>query len=102
MSGVACVGGLICFVYAILRLTHPVPLLERPALDYHPQPKPEPPPRAVPVEQPAPALPVWRVSGILNQTGFAVIREIQAESGVEATAAAELDGMTVTQVDRVS
>ncbi len=108
LSAVAFVGGLICFVYAVLRLTHPAPLLERPELDYRPPAAPPPPPEAaepterpVPPEQPAAALPVWRVTGVLAKTGVAVVREVEAESAVDAATVAELNGMTVTRVDRL-
>ena len=108
MGGIAFVGGLVCFVYAVRRLTKPVPLLERPYLDYRPppRPRPEPEPKPVaqptPVEPPPPALPVWRVSGILNQTGLAVESDIEAESDLDAATVAELNGVTVTQVQQVS
>lgn len=108
MGGIGFIGGLICFVYAVRRLTKPVPLLERPQLDFHPPlpPRPEPeleptePP--APVTQPEPSLPIWRVTGYLTASGLALVREIEAESGVDAATVAELNGVTVTQVDRVS
>lgn len=108
MGGLGSVGGLICFVYAVFRLCHPAPLLERPELDYRPPAAPPPPPEAaepterpVPPEQPAAALPVWRVTGVLAKTGVAVVREVEAESAVDAATVAELNGMTVTRVDRL-
>ncbi len=106
MGGIGFIGGLICFVYAVRRLSHPVPLLEQPQLDYRPpaplRPTPESVEQPAPVEQPEPPpIPIWRVTGYLTASGMALVREIEAESGVDAATVAELNGMTVTQVDRV-
>lgn len=119
LGGIGLIGGLICFVYAVIRLTHPVPLLERPRLDYRPpptpqrpqldyrppatpQPAPEPTKQMVPEEQPEMTVPVWRVSGVLERTGATVVHEIEAESDVDAASVAELNGVTVTQVELVT